>query len=383
MTPLRSKTLLAAASLALLLCPIQASASDPSDPAGEPDAAVRSEEAAAHEARAEPEPAQSSERSAQRAPEQPATASARFGTRTLRRGLRGPDVRKLQSILRQLGYRTVVDGDFGPATEADVRRYERRRGVRVDGRVPPRQARTMQRLAARRGRSPSRSERRRYTFGERTLRRGMSGPDVRALQEALTKLGFPTEADGAFGPATESQVRAYERRRGLRVDGRVSPRQARGMRRRAAAAPTNPGGGGRAGYVFPVRGRHSYGDAGARFGADRGNHSHQGQDVFAAAGTPLVAAHAGRVAYRQYQAGGAGNYVVIHGSDRTDYVYMHMQSPSTVRPGQTVAAGQSIGRVGCTGRCSGAHLHFEMWTPHWYDGGRPFDPLPSLRRWDR
>ncbi len=312
-----------------------------------------------------------------------ADAAARLGARTLRRGLRGPDVRALQSLLRKLGFETVVDGDFGPATEADVRRYESRSGLTVDGRVTPRQAEAMRRRAGRRGAAPPRDTApKTYAFGERSLRRGNRGDDVKVLQEILGALGFPTGVDGDFGPATEARVRAYEEQRGMVVDGVVSPRQARGMKRRAAQTPQAPDAGANGEGVFPIRGPHNYGGPANRFGDDRGSHRHQGQDVFAATGTPLVAVKAGRVAFRQYQAGGAGNYVVIHGDDRTDYVYMHLQFPGSVAAGQRVRAGQEIGRVGCTGRCSGAHLHFEMWTAHWFDGGRPFDPLPALKRWD-
>ncbi len=316
-------------------------------------------------------------------PSPPAGAAARLGARTLRRGLQGADVRALQSVLRRLGFDTVVDGDFGPGTEADVRRYESRRGLTVDGRVPSRQAEAMRRRAGRQGADPTPpATPRSYAFGERSLRRGDRGEDVLALQEILGTLGFATGTDGDFGPATETQVRAYEEERGMVVDGVVAPRQARSMKRRAAAMPQPPAPGSKGDGVFPIRGAHNYGGPASRFGDDRGTHFHQGQDVFAATGTPLVAAKAGRVVYRQYQAGGAGNYLVIRGDDGTDYVYMHMQSPGSVAPGQTVRAGQEIGRVGCTGRCSGSHLHFEMWTARWYDGGRPFDPLPSLRKWD-
>jgi hypothetical protein len=78
-------------------------------------------------------------------------------------------------------------------------------------------------------------------FGDRTLRRGMHGHDVRVLQSWLTRLGHPTAVDGRFGRATRRSVRRYERRQTLAVDGVVSRLEARGMRRRvgalAAAAP--------------------------------------------------------------------------------------------------------------------------------------------------
>jgi cell wall-associated NlpC family hydrolase len=72
----------------------------------------------------------------------------------------------------------------------------------------------------------------RAAFGDRTLRRGMHGHDVRVLQGWLTRLGVATEVDGRFGRATSRNVRAYERREGQRVDGRVSRLQARGIRKR-------------------------------------------------------------------------------------------------------------------------------------------------------
>ena len=80
-------------------------------------------------------------------------------------------------------------------------------------------------------------------FGDRTLHAGHRGHDVRVLQSWLTRLGHPTSVDGVFGRATRRRVRGYERAEELRVDGRVSRRQAHGMRVRieALAAPAPVG----------------------------------------------------------------------------------------------------------------------------------------------
>jgi murein DD-endopeptidase MepM/ murein hydrolase activator NlpD len=134
------------------------------------------------------------------------------------------------------------------------------------------------------------------------------------------------------------------------------------------------------GYRFPVQGAHDYGEFAASFGGGRG---HQGHDVFANCGTPLVAARGGVVSFKQYHSR-AGYYIVIDG-DRTgtDFVYMHMREAALVDKGERVKTGQLIGFVGDSGRASGCHLHFEEWTaPGWYDGGKAFDPLPDLRAWD-
>jgi murein DD-endopeptidase MepM/ murein hydrolase activator NlpD len=136
-------------------------------------------------------------------------------------------------------------------------------------------------------------------------------------------------------------------------------------------------------YQFPLLGAHDYGGAAGRFGAARSGHTHQGQDVMAACGVPIVAARGGRIRYSGYE-GAAGNYVVIDGRGTGyDTVYMHLREPSPLKTGMTVRTGQPIGVVGQTGDASGCHLHFEIWTrPGWYEGGSPIDPLPLLKRWD-
>jgi hypothetical protein len=135
-------------------------------------------------------------------------------------------------------------------------------------------------------------------------------------------------------------------------------------------------------HFFPVRARHDYGQAGARFGAGRSGHSHQGQDVMAACGSKLVAAQGGVVKHTAYHSA-AGYYIVIRGLDGIDNAYMHLAGPTPFREGDPVFTGQQIGVVGDTGDASACHLHFEIWTkPGWYDGGSPIDPLASLQAWD-
>jgi murein DD-endopeptidase MepM/ murein hydrolase activator NlpD len=124
--------------------------------------------------------------------------------------------------------------------------------------------------------------------------------------------------------------------------------------------------------VYPVRGAHQYWDG---FGAGRG---HEGVDVGARCGTPLVAAQAGRVRFSKYHAR-AGNYLVIDVKESIfDIAYMHLTEPAIVAPGQSVAVGQPVGTVGDTGNASGCHLHFELWEGAYYGGGAPIDPMPYL-----
>ena len=72
--------------------------------------------------------------------------------------------------------------------------------------------------------------------GDRTLRAGDHGHDVRVLQRWLTAVGHPAHVDGAFGASTRRQVRRYEHAQRLRIDGAVSRLQAQGLRVRVIAA---------------------------------------------------------------------------------------------------------------------------------------------------
>ena len=118
--------------------------------------------------------------------------------------------------------------------------------------------------------------------------------------------------------------------------------------------------------------------AAARFGGGRG---HQGQDVFAACGTPIVAARGGVVKFKEYQAA-AGNYVVIDGARTGTRLRLHAPArggagrrgrPRQDRPADRLRRRHRPRRAAatCTSRSGRA--------PGWYSGGSAFDPLPDLR----
>jgi murein DD-endopeptidase MepM/ murein hydrolase activator NlpD len=134
------------------------------------------------------------------------------------------------------------------------------------------------------------------------------------------------------------------------------------------------------GYVFPISGPHTYGDG---FGVARAGHTHMGQDVMAACGTPLVAASRSTVVFRGFQRA-AGNYVVLKDKlSKQSYMYAHMLAPPIVLKNQKVVPGQQVGNVGRTGDATACHLHFELWTRKgWYRGGHAINPLTTLQIWD-
>jgi murein DD-endopeptidase MepM/ murein hydrolase activator NlpD len=140
---------------------------------------------------------------------------------------------------------------------------------------------------------------------------------------------------------------------------------------------------GPASHIFPVQGPYTFGGDGSRFGAGRTGHTHEGQDMAAAEGTPVVSPLPGVVKFVTYQESGAGWYIVLDSDDGRSLFFAHLQAGSIgVAPGQRVAAGQGLARVGTTGSSTGPHLHFEIWEGGWRDrGGRAVDPLPQLQAW--
>jgi murein DD-endopeptidase MepM/ murein hydrolase activator NlpD len=136
-------------------------------------------------------------------------------------------------------------------------------------------------------------------------------------------------------------------------------------------------------FVFPLSPAypHTYGDG---IGVARSGHRHQGQDIMAACGVPLVSVTYGRVIVRRTHSA-AGNYLVIRSKKaRQDYVYAHMSTRALVGKKIKLKPGTPVGYVGASGNASTCHLHFEIWrAPGWYRrGGKPINPLPQLQAWD-
>jgi len=130
---------------------------------------------------------------------------------------------------------------------------------------------------------------------------------------------------------------------------------------------------GNAQYRWPVMGRISSTFGWRRHPITRRNDFHTGIDIRASRGTPIRAARDGRVTFAGWM-GAYGNTVVIDHGGGHSTLYAHA-SAILVRQGERVTTGQTIARVGSTGRSTGPHLHFEVRV-----NNRAVDPRPLMRR---
>ena len=150
----------------------------------------------------------------------------------------------------------------------------------------------------------------------------------------------------------------------------------------SAAIVSRDGGTSYYGHVFPVQSAHGVrGSIGTYHAPRNGGRIHEGFDITAACGAPLVAVRNGKVLRRGFDPVLYGNYLLIHGEgERRSYFYAHLVRPASVHPGARVIEGQRVGSVGETGNAAGTgcHLHFEI-----HVGGVAVDPEAELRRWDR
>lgn len=140
----------------------------------------------------------------------------------------------------------------------------------------------------------------------------------------------------------------------------------------AASAPAAPGGT-EGPMQWPVAGTVTspFGERKNPMGA--GDDFHPGLDIAADEGAPISAAAGGRVVSAGPD-GGYGNLIVVDNGNGVTTRYGHC-SQIFARVGENVAAGQTIGAVGSTGRSTGPHLHFEVRL-----ADKPVDPQTYLGR---
>jgi peptidoglycan hydrolase-like protein with peptidoglycan-binding domain len=169
----------------------------------------------------------------------------------LQTGSRGPEVRRLQTLLASAGADPgVVDGIFGPRTEAAVRLVQTRSGLPVTGVAD---VRTWQALGVNCGVVPPGPPGPPMPPGPPTppvppsqifcpiLRLGSRGPAVRLLQRLLQERGvYNGPIDGIFGPRTQRAVRQFQSQQGIMVTGVVDGRTWRALGVECVQEPPPP-----------------------------------------------------------------------------------------------------------------------------------------------
>ncbi|MGE3387311.1 MAG: M23 family metallopeptidase [Bdellovibrionales bacterium] len=104
---------------------------------------------------------------------------------------------------------------------------------------------------------------------------------------------------------------------------------------------------------------------------------HLGVDFAGTKGTAIFSSHEGLVIYAGRAFKGFGKMVIVEYDDQWATLYAHLDK-ITVRTGQIVEQGQTLGKMGRTGRATGVHLHFEL-----LHNQRPVDPIPLLNEVQR
>ena len=114
------------------------------------------------------------------------------------------------------------------------------------------------------------------------------------------------------------------------------------------------------GYMNPL----SNGKISSTFGlraspGNGGSSNHKGLDIAAPSGTIISAIKGGEVKTSGYLSG-YGNTVVVVTPDGMEIIYAHMLEPSSLKVGDKISIGDTIGKVGSTGNSTGSHLHLGM-----------------------
>lgn len=148
--------------------------------------------------------------------------------RVLKKGDKGQDVSEVQVALNLHGAKLTVDGDFGAKTEAAVKDFQKKNKLTADGIVGPKTRSALSKPAstpipapAPVPTPPKPTEVVYPAFAGTTLKKGSKGTQVRLLQQRLRERGWTISVDGDFGTGTDKVVKAFQKEKGLVVDGLV------------------------------------------------------------------------------------------------------------------------------------------------------------------
>ena len=203
-----------------------------------------------------------------------APASAQPGGRALHRGAKGSAVATLQADLSRAGFVTPATGRFTSATAADLKRFQRFYRLNVTGVADARTIAVLHQIDAldahasdastpavkvrqaklKRGvtndtmtlvkgdsvLAPVKQNGGSAHLGNRVLKEGMHGHDVRVLQAYLTVDGYATTVDGDFGPSTESSVVSWQSASDITDDGIFTHADSRLLRKDVAKVESTP-----------------------------------------------------------------------------------------------------------------------------------------------
>jgi len=260
------------------------------------------------------------------------TIEIREGGLPLKLGSEGDLVKQVQR-----GVGVAADGIYGAATESAVRRFQAASGLLVDGVVGPQTWAALFSTPRSSG-SPGAS-------AQRPASAPVDAVPVETKREIAARLSSAIEE-----PAVEED----EPKTVPAVAREPSPRREKSPRSRGRSVPVNnvTGDCNSGQLAFPLRNGKVTSEYGPRWGR-----IHEGMDISAPVGSAIRAAGCGVISFRGQQSG-YGNIICITHSNSFSTCYAHLSS-FAVGNGARVRTGQVIGYVGCTGSCTGPHLHFE------------------------
>jgi Meckel syndrome type 1 protein len=241
----------------------------------------------------------------------------------------------------------VEDGIFGPITEEAVKSWQRGQGLAPTGVVDAK------------------------TWASLFRAKVLFYDDGSSGVSQTVSYGAPDSSSSTSGSAPSSPTSDSAPSSSEPAPSAPSEPQTVADPAPSSSAPLSTGGDGCStdGHIVaPVDGATVTGT----FGENRGDHAHSGEDLAVPMGTPVRAADCGTVSISGTESG-YGEMVCIRHAGDTTTCYAHL-SERDVSVNEYVKAGQKIGEVGCTGNCTGPHVHFEV-----RKGGTAINPEPYLK----